>query len=333
VVYRGAPGNRGATCAEEEGGLSATADWAKLTLSDEEYAREARRYRRRKSLRGYAFVVPYFIPWILFLAVPAVWSVVLSFHAGGLTDEATFVGLDNWSRAAGNPELRKSSVNTFYMVLIAISIAFVLSMCVALLLNTYRRGSTVFKLALYFPLLAPPVIAGLIWQYMVHYDFGVANLVADQLGADKINFLGNARLALLTVVAVEVWRGFGFWVLYFLAGVQGVPGELLDAARVDGASGARRFFRVTVPILRPLLLFAVVIAIIYNFQIFDSVYSLTDGGPALGTSTIVWFIYRNLFEFQNTGLAYATSIGLLCIILLLTFLSFRLLGAERRSTS
>jgi ABC-type sugar transport system permease subunit len=313
--------------------VTAGEDWAALTLSEQEYAREARRYRRRKSLRGYAFVLPYFIPWIIFLAVPAVWSVVLSFHAGGLTDEAKFVGLDNWSRAAGNSELRKSVVNTFYMVLIAISIAFVLSMAVALLLNTYRRGGTVFKLALYFPLLAPPVIAGLIWQYMVHYDFGVANLVADRLGVDKINFLGNARLALLTIVAVEVWRGFGFWVLYFLAGVQGVPGELLDAARVDGASGARRFFRVIVPILRPLLLFAVVIAIIYNFQIFDTVYSLTDGGPALASATVVWFIYRNLFEFQNTGLAYATSIGLLCIILLLTFLAFRLLGTERRSST
>jgi ABC-type sugar transport system permease subunit len=317
------------------GTLSVTAgeDWAALTLSEQEYAREARRYRRRKSLRGYAFVLPYFVPWILFLAVPAVWSVVLAFHSGGLTDDPTFVGLDNWSRAAGNAELRKSVVNTFYMVLIAVSVAFVFSMLIALLLNTYRRGSTVFKLALYFPLLAPPVIAGLIWQYMVHYDFGVANLVADGFGVDKINFLGNAKLALLTVCALEIWRGFGFWVLYWLAGVQGVPGELLDAARVDGASGTRRFFRVTLPVLRPLLLFAVVIAIIYNFQIFDSVYSLTDGGPALATTTIVFFIYRNLFEFQNTGLAYATSIGLLCLIFFLTWVSFRLLGTERRSTT
>lgn len=311
--------------------MSATADWAKLTLSEEEYAREARRYRRRKSLRGYAFIAPYFLPFLVFLAAPAVWSVVLAFHSGGLTSEATFVGLDNWSRAAGNPELRKSVVNTFYMALIAISVAFVFAMALAMLLNRYRRGSNAVKLALYFPLLAPPVIAGLIWQYMVHYDFGVANLVARNLGADPINFLGNARLALLTIVAVEVWRGLGFWTLYFLAGVQGVPQELLDAARVDGARGLRRFYRVTLPVLRPLLLFAVVIAIIYNFQIFDTVFSLTAGGPALATETVVFFIYRNLFAFQNTGLAYATSVGLLCIILLLTFLSFRVLGARRRS--
>jgi multiple sugar transport system permease protein len=317
--------------AEDDPVSEVASDWRTLSLSEEEYAREARRYRRRQSLRGYVFILPYFIPWIVFLAVPAVWSVVLSFHFGGLTDEAKFVGLDNWSAASGNFELRKSAVNTFYMVVIAISVVFVLSMLVAMLLNTYRRGGTFFKLALYFPLLAPPVIAGLIWQYMVHFDFGAANLVARELGVDPINFLGSASLALLTIVAVEVWRGFGFWTLYFLAGVQGVPQELLDASRVDGAKGLRRFFRITLPVLRPLLLFAVVIAIIYNFQIFDTVFSLTAGGPALATSTVVFFIWRNLFAFQNTGLAYATSVGLLCIILLLTFVAFRLLGARQRS--
>lgn len=313
--------------------MTAESDWATLALGEEEYRREARRYRRRKSLRAYAFLAPYFLPFLVFLAAPAVWAVVLSFHSGGLTDDATFVGLDNWSRAAGNSELRKSVVNTFYMAMIAISVVFVVAISLAMLLNRYRRGGTVVKLALYFPLLAPPVIAGLIWQYLVHYDFGVANLVASELGVDKINFLGNTRLALLTIVAAEIWRGLGFWVLYFLAGVQGVPQELLDAARVDGARGWRRFVRVTLPVLRPLLLFAVVIAIIYNFQIFDTVFSLTAGGPALGTSTVVFFIYRNLFAFQNTGLAYATSVGLLCIILALTFVSFRVLGSRRKASA
>jgi ABC-type sugar transport system permease subunit len=126
-VYGGAPGSRGATSIWEERGLSATADWAELTLSEQDYAREARQYRRRKSLRAYAFVAPYFLPFLVFLAAPAVWAVVLSFHAGGLTDDASFVGLDNWTRAAGNGELRKSVVNTFYMALIAISVVLVLA--------------------------------------------------------------------------------------------------------------------------------------------------------------------------------------------------------------
>ena len=99
----------------------------------------------------------------------------------------------------------------------------------------------------------------------------------------------------------EVWRGLGFWTLYFLASLQSVPEELLDAARVDGAKGFQRFRRVTLPLLRPMLLFAVVIAIIANFQVFDTVYVLTQGGPYQSTSTIVWFIWKRLFQFQQTG--------------------------------
>ena len=313
--------------------VTVQADWAQPTLTAEQYAAEARRYRRRRSRRAFAFVLPYFLPFLVFLAAPAVWAIVLSFYEGGLSSPAEFDALDNWQRVAENAELRKSVVNTFYMVLIAISIVFTFAMGLAMLLDRYRKGSTVVKLALYFPLLAPPVIAGLIWQYLVHYDFGVANIVAQELGADRINFLGNTRLALLTIVAAEVWRGLGFWTLYFLAGVQSVPQELLDASRVDGAKGPRRFLRVTLPTLRPLMLFAVVIAIIANFQIFDTVFSLTAGGPALGTSTIVYFIYRNLFAFQNTGLAFATSVGLLVIILGLTFVAFRFLGGRRKAAS
>ena len=113
----------------------------------------------------------------------------------------------------------------------------------------------------------------------------------------------------------EVWRGLGFWTLYFLASLQSVPEELLDAARVDGAKGFQRFRRVTLPMLRPMLLFAVVIAIIANFQVFDTVYVLTQGGPYQSTSTIVWFIWKRLFQFQQTGQGYAAAVLLLGIIL------------------
>ena len=126
----------------------------------------------------------------------------------------------------------------------------------------------------------------------------------------------------------EVWRGLGFWTLYFLASLQNIPEELLDAARVDGAKGFQRFRRVTIPMLRPMLLFAVVIAIIANFQVFDTVYVLTQGGPYQSTSTIVWFIWKRLFQFQQTGQGYAAAVLLLGIILVLTAISFWLLGSR-----
>ena len=114
--------------------------------------------------------------------------------------------------------------------------------------------------------------------------------------------------------------------LYFLAGLQSVPEELTDAAKLDGARAARRFAKITVPTLRPLLLFAIVIAVIFNFQVFDSVQILTQGGPSLGTATVVWFIFRRMFAFQDTGIAFAASVGLLGVILVLTLISFTLLG-------
>ena len=131
-------------------------------------------------------------------------------------------------------------------------------------------------------------------------------------------------------MCAEVWRGLGFWTLYFLASLQNIPEELIDAARVDGARGIQRFRRVTIPLLKPMLLFAIVLAIIANFQVFDTVYILTQGGPVQSTSTMVWFIWERLFQFQQTGQGYAAAVILLGIILLLTGLSFWFLGGRRR---
>ena len=205
-----------------------------------------------------------------------------------------------------------------------------LALFLALLLNRYRKGSNFFKLALYVPLLAPAVLVGLIWQFVTNYDFGLINVAFVHLGIGRLNIFGNGTTALLAIVGAEVWRGLGFWTLYFLASLQNIPEELLDAARVDGASGFRRFRRVTVPLLRPMLLFAVVIAIIANFQVFDTVYVLTQGGPYQSTSTIVWFIWKRLFQFQQTGQGYAAAVLLLAIILVLNAVSFWLLGSRRR---
>ena len=241
-----------------------------------------------------------------------------------------FVGFQNWREIAADTELTGSIKNTAIYAVEAIFLVFTLALLLALLLNRYRKGSNIFKLALYVPLLAPAVLVGLVWQFVTNYDFGLFNLILTNLGIDRINIFGNGTYALLMIVFAEVWRGLGFWTLYFLASLQSVPEELLDAARVDGAKGVQRFRRVTLPMLRPMLLFAVVIAIIANFQVFDTVYVLTQGGPYQSTSTIVWFIWKRLFQFQQTGQGYAAAVLLLGIILVLTALSFWLLGSRRR---
>ena len=306
------------------------AAWDELTLSEAEYRRAGARYRQRRSLRAYAFILPYFIPFLAFLVVPVFWSIWLSFNQGGLLDSAKFVGLQNWRDISSDSELTGSIKNTAIYAVEAILLVFTLAIVLALLLNRYRTGSKFFKLALYVPLLAPAVLVGLVWQFVTNYDFGLINLILTSVGLGRLNIFGSETLALLTIVLAEVWRGLGFWTLYFLASLQNIPEELLDAARVDGAKGLQRFRRITIPLLRPMLLFAVVIAIIANFQVFDTVYVLTQGGPNESTSTIVWFLWKRLFQFQQTGQGYAAAVLLLGIILVLTAISFWVLGARRK---
>lgn len=311
---------------EQALGGSSSADWQQLELNETEYKRRARRYRLRTARRAAAFLSPYVILWTAFLAVPVGWGIFLSFNTGGIIGDREFVGLENWTRAWSDSELRTAVTNTAIFVIIAIGVVFGLSIFIAALMNRYRKGSNFFKLALYFPLLAPPILGAMIWFFLIHFDFGVLNLIQREIfQGNGINFIGSNPNALLTIVGVEVWRGLGFWVLFFLAGLQSVPEELLAAAKVDGAKAARRFRKITVPTLRPLLLFALVIAVIFNFQLFDSVQVLTDGGPALGTATVVWFIVKRMFAFQDTGLAFAASVGLMIVIMLLTLASFRIM--------
>jgi ABC-type sugar transport system permease subunit len=307
--------------------------WDALTLSEAEYRSAGTRYRLRRSVRAYLFVLPYFVPFVAFLVVPTFWSVWLSFNKGGILDSAKYVGLANWREISNDTELTGSIKNTAVYAVEAIVLVFILALMIALLLNRYRTGSNFFKLALYIPLLAPAVLVGLIWQFLTNYDFGLINLMLDALGLDRLNILGSSTLALLTIVLAEVWRGLGFWTLYFLASLQNIPEELQDAARVDGARGVQRFRRVTLPLLKPMLLFAVVIAIIANFQVFDTVYVLTQGGPHESTSTLVWFIWKRMFQFQETGQGYAAAVLLLGIVLVLTAISFLLLGGRRRRAS
>jgi ABC-type sugar transport system permease subunit len=234
--------------------------------------------------------------------------------------------MDNWARMFANEELVKSLKNTGVYVVIAIAVVFSLALTLAGLLNSNKRGQNFFKVALYFPLLVPPIMAGMIFFFLTHYDMGIINLALQATGRAKLNFLGENPNAMLTIVSLEVWRGLGFWVLFFLAGLQGIPSDLIDAAKIDGAGPARRFRKISIPTLRPLLLFAVIIALIFNFQLFDSVQVLTKGGPVLGTSSVVWFIYKRMFAFQDIGLAYATSVALLIVVVTLTVFAYGFLG-------
>ena len=158
--------------------------WDELTLTPDQYRRAGARYRWRRSRTAYLFLLPYFVPFLAFLVVPVFWSIWLSFNKGGLLDSAKFVGFQNWREIGADTELTDSIKNTAIYAVEAIFLVFTLALFLALLLNRYRKGSNIFKLALYVPLLAPAVLVGLIWQFVTNYDFGLFNLILTNLGID-----------------------------------------------------------------------------------------------------------------------------------------------------
>jgi ABC-type sugar transport system permease subunit len=235
-----------------------------------------------------------------------------------------FVGLANWQTIFKDRVALLAIRNTLLYMLMAIPTVFAIGLGLALLLKRIILGNTFFKAVLYFPTLTPYVMAALIWTFIIHPEFGVLNVLLRLSGFNPLNWL-SPDLALVTIAMLEVWRGVGFWTLLFLAALISLPEELYQAAKVDGASSVSQFWHITLPLLRPTFAFAVVMATIWNFQVFDSIIILTDGGPNYSTASVAWYVYKQTFTFSNVGVGAAMSVLMLLAILVLTLVQLRLL--------
>jgi multiple sugar transport system permease protein/sn-glycerol 3-phosphate transport system permease protein len=282
-----------------------------------------RRQAVRRNLTAYAFLAPGLIPFAVFLLLPVAWVVRQSFLEGGVLGPPSWAGLENWRRAVGDPALVRSLRNTVVYTAMVVPVTLALALSLALLLRGVRRGGALVRTVVYLPSLAPVVLAALVWVFMVQPDFGLLNLVNRALGLEPLNLLGDQRLALSTIAGLDVWRGVGFWGILLLAGLLGVPRELYQAAELDGASPARRFWHVTLPALRPVLAVSALLLTVLSMQVFDSVYVLTNGGPDGATQTAVFYIYTSVFETGNPGYGAVLTLILVAAIVVLT------LGAAR----
>ncbi len=295
-----------------------------LKLSQAEHDRLARRYRLRRYGLAFIFLSPSFFFLIVVLLIPSLWVIYLSFHQGGIFNAARFVGLNNWIAIVGDPVAWQAARNTVVYALLVTPLSFVVSMGLAMMLKRIVVGKGIFRAVLYFPTLTPYVIAALIWTFVVHPDFGVLSVLLRLAGFDTVNWLGP-DLALISVVMLEFWHGVGYWTLIFLAALVGLPDELYQAAKIDGARGVRLFWYVTLPLLRPVLTFALVMATIFNIRVFDPILVLTDGGPAYSTESIAVYLYKQTFTNFNPGGGAAMGVVMLAVVLVLTFAQLRLL--------
>jgi multiple sugar transport system permease protein len=281
---------------------------------------------RRRALLGYLFILPSLLGIVVFTAGPVIASFGLSLYQWNVIDPATFVGLDNYQRLANDTRALKSFVITGEFVALAVTLQLVVSLLLAMGVQSLRHAGLryFFRTAYFLPLLTSAASISIVLAYMFHQDFGVINYYLGQLGIDKIPWLNSPGWALIAIVLTYVWQHIGFTFIVFLGGLGGISRDVLEAADLDGASGWRRFWDVTLPMLSPTLLFAAVVAVIDALQVFAEPFVMTNGGPGDATRTVVMIIYEAAFSFLQIGYGSAIAVLLFVIILLVTAIQFRL---------
>ena len=280
---------------------------------------------RRDRRFGWLMASPSLALLFLVILFPVFWALFTSLHEYTLIapNFDTFTGIDNFTKAIGEPEFRHTLLLTGFFVFAVVLLEFALGFLVALMLNSVERFKPIYYAILLCPLLMNPVIVGLIWRMFLHPTLGIVNYLLSTIGVDPVNWLGSTNVALWTVVMVDIWHQVSFMIVLLLAGLSALPKEPYEAARVDGASIWQSFWRITVPLMRPVIIVTLLIRLIFAVKTYDLIYIMTRGGPGVSTDLVSYFIYRTAFVSLNIGEASAMSIILLGIILGLTAYLYR----------
>ena len=272
------------------------------------------------------FLTPSIIGFLAFTALPVVASLGLSFVKWNLIHTPEFVGLGNYQRALHDPMFWRVLKNTVVYTVGTVPTSMVLSLALALALNQKIRGVTLFRGLYYLPVVAPMVAVTMVWRWLYNSNFGMINYVLSLVNVSAVPWLTSTRWAMPSVIIMSVWKGLGSGMVLYLAGLQGIPQHLYDAAAVDGANAWQRFRHVTLPMLATTTFFVMVTSIISSFQVFGQVFVLTRGGPANATATIVYYIFQNAFQSFRMGYASALSWLLFAVIFVFTLVQF---GSQR----
>jgi multiple sugar transport system permease protein len=248
---------------------------------------------------------------------------VMSFQQNDLQTPARWVGLRNYRHLADDPVFRESVRHTLVYTVLFVPITLVLSLLAAAALNRRIRGITMYRLAVFVPVVTSTIATGVIFTWLMDPDFGLINAGLHKLGLPTFGFFSSPNQALYAVVIMTVWGWVGFGALIFLAGLQGIPQDLIEAAQIDGCSKTGAFWRVQVPLLRPIIGFLLVWLTINALQLFDEVYATTKGGPLASSTVIVYYLYQQAFQYFHAGYAAAIAAVLFVAIVLITAIQLR----------
>jgi multiple sugar transport system permease protein len=286
------------------------------------YQRPSRwhRFIASEHLAGWAFVAPAVILIAVFALIPIGWSLLLSFQANNLLAPGHYVGFANYKALTKDPQFRSAIGHTLVYTAVFVPVSVIGALGLAVALDRKIRGMRFYRLAVFVPLVTSTVATGIIFLWLLDPTFGLVNYALHALGLPQQKFLQDPNQALYCIVAMTVWGWLGFDVIVYLAALQGIPQDLLEASEIDGASKWATFRSVVLPLLSPATLFLVVWSTINALQLFDEIYVTTRGGPLGATTVLVYYLYQQAFQFFNAGygaaIAYVLFVGILIITLL-----------------
>lgn len=302
------------------------------TVSSEASSQVKGRRRRASAWRGlrgqeisagYLFLLPNFLGFLSFSLFPIGAALLLVFTSWDLASTPKFAGLHNFSLMAKDSIFIKSLFNTFYYSFVAVPTGVFTAFWLALLMNRKMRGVLIFRVIYFLPHVTLGVAAAIVWAWIYHPEFGLVNYLLAQIGIQGPMWLEQSRWAMPAVIIMSNWRGIGYAMLVFLAGLQGIPEELYEAATLDGANGWQQLRHITVPMLSPTTFFILTTSLIGAFQSFDQFYIMTRGGPSYSTTTVVLWLFNNAFQYFKMGYAAAMAGVLFLCILTITLIQWR----------
>ena len=288
-----------------------------------------RKEYRSSDKAGYVMVLPYVLHFLIFVAYPLVFAFILVFCKWDIVTPMEFIGLRNIQRLINDTTFWTAVTNTLKFLVLHIPLQIVLALLIAVVLNGPIKLRGFFWGAVFLPFVISGAVVTILWQQLYSTDAGVFNLVLTKLGLDPVPWLTDPAIAIYSIAVMATWKNIGFYIVLFLAGLQNVPRELYEAASIDGATRPQQFWKITLPLLRPITLLVVMLSTIGGFGLFIEPFVMTGGGPAESTLSVVLYLYKNAFQFLRMGYAATIGFALALMIFLVTLIQRKLLDVEQ----
>ena len=286
-------------------------------------------WNRTQPLRaGYAFILPVLVLFITFRIWPTINGFLLSFQDYQLMGGSTWLGLEHYRYLLQDDLFWHSLKVTLTYAAIAVPLTTCLALGLALLINQAMRGIGFYRAIYFLPYVTSLVMVGVIWKWVYRSDGGLLNSLFTSIGLSQVDWLTSGTMVLPSLAIMATWKGVGYAMMILLAGLKAIPDSLHEASAVDGATGAQTFWRITLPLLKPVLFFVIVIETIGSFQVFDAIYVMTGGGPVRASYSLVYLLYDEGFKFQNFGYASAIGVILFVIVFGVTMIQRAMFGRD-----